>query len=123
MPEWKVVLSESPELNALRWAMDADLPPTPAEEGRRAVIKFLVSRIDGLRVEVFSDEHPPPHFRVAANGEVANYTIQDCIQLNGGLDRHYRTIMEWHAMNKSLLIAAWNERRPSGCPVGHYRPD
>lgn len=33
--------------------------------------KVLVARIDGVKVEVFANEHAPPHFRVIYQGTVA----------------------------------------------------
>ena len=85
-------------------------------------IEFLVGNTESpsLKIEVFANEHPPPHFRVKYAGETANYQISDCEQINGDLKRYYRVIRRWHSKNKSKLIEAWNEFRPSGCPVGKY---
>ena len=82
---------------------------------------FMVDRFAGLKVEVFSNEHPPPHFRVKAAGETANYDISDCVQLNGGLRKYYRAVRDWHAIHKQTLIDEWDKRRPTDCPVGKYR--
>jgi hypothetical protein len=80
-----------------------------------------VDRFADLKIEVFSNEHPPPHFRIKCGNETANYRISDCEQLNGGLKRYHRTIKAWHARNKPKLIEVWNGRRPTDCPVGKYR--
>lgn len=101
-------------LNAL------DVPDKSAIAG---VAPYLVDRIQDLRVEVFSNEHPPPHFRVKCGSETANYQIKDCAQLNGRLKGSYRAIKRWHTENKPKLIEAWNSRRPTDCPVGAYRED
>lgn len=82
---------------------------------------FLVDRFAGLKVEVFAREHGMPHFRVKCGEGSANYTIEDCTQLNGALQRQYRVIREWHAAHKQKLIDAWNSSRPSDCPIGEYR--
>lgn len=91
------------------------------DDGRRLLEEQFVGHIQGLKVEIFSDEHPPPHFRVKYAGETANYAIRDCRQLNGGLKRWYRTVKDWHSENKQALIDTWNRTRPSDCPVGEYR--
>ncbi len=119
MQEWAVRCEDEVALSQLLWALDADIPQPL---GLVEVIKYRVARVKGLTVEVFAKEHPPPHFRVAANGETANYRIDDGTQINGGLLRRRRTIEQWHAQNKQLLIDAWNKRRPTDCPVGEYRP-
>lgn len=79
-----------------------------------------VARFNGLKVEVFSNEHPPPHFRVKYQSESNNFTICECEPLNGGsLRKYFGNIKKWwNDEGKELLIKAWNERRPSDCPVG-----
>lgn len=86
-------------------------------------IQFLVDRFKGMKVSIFANEHPPPHFCVTCGSESANYRISDCVQLNGGFKREYRIIKVWHSKNKEGLVRVWNERRPSDCPVGEYRED
>ena len=115
-PEWSV---EFRERGALLGLLE---PLFRAERALDDDIQFaLVLEVSGLRVEIFSREHPPPHFRVRYAGETANYRISDCVQLNGGLQRHYGFIQKWHARHKDDLIETWNRLRPSNCPVGAYR--
>lgn len=85
--------------------------------------EFLVKEITGLKIEVFANEHPPPHFRVKHADGVANYRISDCVRINGRgkILKHERAIRKWWEDNKGELINAWNNHRPSGCPVGEYR--
>lgn len=91
--------------------------------GRRSLIEETVAKVSGLKVAIFANEHPPPHFRVSCAGDTANFAIKDCEKLNGGLDRWLHTIQSWHKMNKQLLIETWNRTRPTNCPVGAYRED
>jgi predicted DNA-binding protein (UPF0278 family) len=91
------------------------------EEGLRFLNEQLVEQVTGLKIEIFANEHPPPHFRVKYAGETANFTIEDCRQINGGLYKWRRNIKEWHNKNRALLIEIWNNIRPSDCPVGEYR--
>lgn len=90
------------------------------EEGLLPLNEEVVGHIDGLKIEIFPNEHPPPHFRVNYAGETANYAIKDCQQINDGLSKWQRTIKKWHKENKVLLIKIWNTTRPSDCPVGVY---
>jgi type I restriction enzyme, R subunit len=125
----------SREMTGLEWGVPVDDPQMVAQlwvaldkfesesHQPRRTLEFLVDRFAGLRIEVFANEHPPPHFRVKCNGETTNYRISDCEQLNGGLQRYYRVIQDWHATNKRALIDAWNRLRPIDCPVGEYRGD
>lgn len=85
--------------------------------------KRLVSKINGLKVEVFSNEHPPPHFRIIYQGKTANFTISKCEFMNGDRSvlKHQKSIKAWWKMNKQKIIDAWDEGRPSDCPVGRYK--
>jgi hypothetical protein len=86
-------------------------------------IRYAVAMYQGLKVEVFSNEHPPPHFRVQYQGSTANFAIADCRPINGDDEvlRYRRNVKRWWKGNKQLLIKTWNERRPSDCTVGEYR--
>lgn len=85
--------------------------------------KVQVDRLKGLKIEVFSNEHPPPHFRVKFQGSTANYRIKDCKRINGSGEvvRFENNVFKWWKSNKQKLIDIWNERRPSDCPVGVYQ--
>jgi hypothetical protein len=89
--------------------------------GLRSLNEQTIARYHNVKIQVFSDEHPPPHFRVEAGGETANFTIKDCAKLNGKLDAYRYNIQDWHAKHKQLLIDKWNSSRPTGCPVGLYK--
>ena len=85
--------------------------------------KVHVDYLKGAKIEIFSNEHPPPHFRVKYQGSTANYSIKDCSRVNGSGEviRFEKNIIKWWNENKQRLIAIWNERRPSDCPVGVYK--
>ncbi len=82
-----------------------------------------VDRFNGLKVEIFSNEHGKPHFRVKYQGSAANYLIEDCSRINGNgnILLREREIKAWWMDNQSKLISKWNEYRPSDCTVGIYR--
>ena len=115
--EWNATLTDEQAISSLK----NNLVYESKNLGGKESLDYLIDRFNGLKVEVFAREHPPPHFRVVCGGESANYTIKDCRQLNGGLRNVYRTIRKWHEAHRGDLIAAWNQYRPSDCPVGEYR--
>jgi hypothetical protein len=118
MPEWNIVVSE--ELT--KELEDCFLIGAIVDDsGIRYLTEALVDRFNGLKIEIFSNEHPPPHFRVCYQGECNNFTINDCSPLNGdSLKLYFRNIKKWHLKNKNTLITFWNEKRPTDCPVGNY---
>jgi hypothetical protein len=115
--EWVV---EAPAL-AEMLAADFKRGPIINEKGQRLLVEETVDWLNGLKIQIFSNEHPPPHFRVSYAGETANFAIEDCKKLNGGLNKWERNIRAWHAVHKPHLIAVWNRTRPTDCPVGAYR--
>src|SRR5262249_20450266 len=120
--EWTVLFDDDDAVVKLRTALNiSELKRDTQRRLPSDTLFVLVDRFGGLKIEVFSNEHPPPHFRVRCNGETANYRIDNCEQLNGGLGRHYREIKDWHSIHKSKLIQKWNSSRPTDCPVGVYR--
>lgn len=95
--------------------------PVIRDDGTRYLTEETVARFNGMKIQIFSNEHPPPHFRVEYSGETANFSLKDCTRINGGLERWQKNIRIWHGKNKKSLIDAWNRNRPSDCPVGEYR--
>jgi len=83
--------------------------------------KELVARVDGLKIEIYSNEHPPPHFHVRTPNINASFCIESCAKLKGDISRKDLTkIQFWHKHSKSLLIETWNLTRPTDCVVGKY---
>jgi hypothetical protein len=84
-------------------------------------IKQLVAKVNGLRIEIYSNEHPPPHFHVKSPNVNASFDIESCSLLEGSVDgRDKKKIQFWHRHAKPLLINAWNSTRPTNCTVGAY---
>ncbi len=84
-------------------------------------IKQLVARINGLKIEVYADEHPPPHFHVKAPDINVSFSIEDCSLLKGKISAGAeQKVRYWHRHSKATLIEAWNSTRPSNCTVGLY---
>ena len=119
MRRWRVHVPED-LVQELEQSIDGG--PIVDEQGTVAIWKQLVARVQGVKVEIYSDEHGPPHFHVVSGGETNAFCITDCTPLHpGGLVPYFRNIRRWHAKNKPRLIETWNRLRPADCPVGPYR--
>jgi hypothetical protein len=93
-------------------------------DGRQRLlhIKALVSRINGLRIEIYPNEHPPPHFHVTSAEVDASFRIDDCALITGKISRRDLDMIQvWHAGSKRKLVEKWDEMRPTKCSVGAFR--
>jgi hypothetical protein len=83
--------------------------------------KGLVDRVNGLKIEIYPDEHAPPHFHVKSPNINASFSIESCTKLKGKISsKDLSKIRYWYKHSKPLLIDVWNSTRPSGCEVGEY---
>lgn len=115
MADWAISVSAK---LVVELAKEFHSGPIIDDRGRRRLEEALVAEVDGLQVEIFSNEHPPPHFRVRYQGRSANFDICTGEPLTNGLEKWRRNIRKWHAENRQTLIDSWNRRRPTDCPVG-----
>lgn len=93
-------------------------------DGSLYFTKQQVDRIKGLKIEIYPNEHPPPHFHVRGGGINASFSIVDCKHLEGEISNRNKSIIEWwHERSKDLLVNKWNETRPSDCQVGPIKTD
>ena len=84
-------------------------------------IRQLVARVNGLKIVINSNEHPPPHFHVTSPNVNASFSIEGCEKLEGSIrSQDLRKIKYWHQHAKPLLIDVWNSSRPTNCTVGDY---
>ena len=98
------------------------LGPPIGDDENLVEVRMMVGQIGGLKVEIFANEHPPPHFRVVYQGRSNDFSIADCEPMHGhGLKGYWRRIRKWHCDHKNDLINAWDTRRPSNCPVGPFK--
>src|ERR1700682_1872524 len=79
-----------------------DYNPQPLPENFRDAQFHMVDRVNGLRIIIWADEHPPPHFHVAYQGEDASFGILNCARLPGvsGLERYDSVIFRWWLENR-----------------------
>lgn len=84
---------------------------------------YMVDRIGDLKIVIYHNEHPPPHFHVVSSQLNFSMEIETGRMLRGEFPnkRIRRKIESWHSKNKNLLIRVWNETRPTNCKVGPIR--
>jgi len=96
-----------------------NMGPIITEDGRRRIDEVLVDRVGKFRIMIQSKEHPPPHFHVDYNMESNCFRIDDGRPMfTNGLNNYFLNINKWYTKNREKLITAWNDSRPTDCPVG-----
>lgn len=82
-------------------------------------IKQLIAKVNGLKIEIYSKEHSPPHFHITGNNVDAVFSLADGTFLDGKIAGRDRDLIEfWYKRSRSLLVETWNSSRPTNCPVG-----
>ncbi|MFH1568666.1 MAG: DUF4160 domain-containing protein [Gemmatimonadota bacterium] len=67
-----------------------------------------LSRFYGIVIRMYYNDHEPPHFHAAYAGASARIEIESLAILSGALPpRALGLAMEWAAMHRSDLLAAW----------------
>lgn len=81
--------------------------------------RHLLEHLGNLKIELYADEHAPPHFHIKANGINASFSIDSCEPIAGELPSKYeKKVRMWFPHAKPKLIDLWNRTRPIDCPVG-----
>jgi len=124
MSEWRIPFNDTSTARLLSILQIAEAHEDRAA-ARSGFMGLQVEKFKDVKIEIFADEHPPPHFHVQTNKGKASFTISDCELVDGDhfLSRRQKEIRAWHAQHKDDLIKCWNETRPSDCPVGEYREE
>jgi uncharacterized protein YecE (DUF72 family) len=123
-----IVEFRSESLIALEQGMQSGYIVELVEErndGRELVFieKAAAGVLGALKMHIYADEHPPPHFHVKYNGKENSFRIDDASPLypDGDLKKWFKNIKKWHNQNKEELISTWNRMRPEGCSVGPFQ--
>ena len=67
-----------------------------------------VAIIDGVKIQFYPDEHPPPHFHAVFAEFVAQIRINPPTVLRGSLPQSkLKAVMEWTFSNRNGLMLAW----------------
>ena len=125
MSLWEHLISKAESLDDLLMLLERFLSSDDyikEENGKIYVVetRARVDTINGYRIEIYVDEHSPPHFHIVKDRDkLAAYTISDCTKLSGNLPNGVeRKIKFFHECAKDKLIRFWNNTRPGDCDVG-----
>ncbi|PWB58631.1 MAG: hypothetical protein C3F17_18280 [Bradyrhizobiaceae bacterium] len=67
-----------------------------------------VAIINGIRVEFYFDEDPPPHFHARYAEFIAQIEIERLVIVKGSLPNpQLRMVQEWASSRREQLRAAW----------------
>jgi hypothetical protein len=71
-----------------------------------------ISRFYGIVIQMYYDDHGPPHFHVRYSGQRALIGIEDSVVLSGQLSpRALSLVREWAAIHRAELIEDWKLAR------------
>ncbi len=89
-------------------------------EGQVVEVRQLVEKMGAIKIEIYPNEHTPPHFHIKSNGMNASFAIDDCrvLENSGFSTKVIKSIQDWFEHSKSRLIEVWNQTRPDDCIVG-----
>jgi Domain of unknown function (DUF4160) len=76
-----------------------------------------VAMVDGIKIQFYNDEHPPPHFHAEYAEYQAMIRIDTLKVIEGRMPRpQLRKIVAWAKPRRSLLREAWATCRRDGNP-------
>jgi len=77
-----------------------------------------VARVEGVKIQLYADEHPPPHFHAEFAEFRAAIEIDTLRVVKGALPpAKLRSVIEWASVRKAALRSTF-ERAAAGEPVG-----
>lgn len=98
--------------------------PTFYEDGSVSYGRQVVLRCGAVRIEVRPNEHPPPHFHVIGPNISASFAIRNGELLKGNAGpSEMKVVSLMYKGGRNVIIRAWNNSRPSDCPVGLFCED
>lgn len=69
-----------------------------------------VHRVGALKIQIYADDHVPPHFRIVGPDFELLILISGLTILKGARHRpHIAEALEWARENVALLEAKWSE--------------
>jgi len=76
-----------------------------------------ISRFFGIVIQMYYDEHAPPHFHALYSGDEAQITIDPIRLWQGDLpQRALSLVIEWAALHQRELMENWNLARQDQRP-------
>jgi hypothetical protein len=77
----------------------------------------VVAIINGIKIELYFDEHPPPHFHARYAEFIAQINLETLEIIKGSMPRpQMRMIHEWAVPRRGVLRAAWDICSAGGNP-------
>ena len=71
-----------------------------------------VSRFFGMVIQMYYNDHAPPHFHVRYAGQRALIAIETLALIEGQLSsRALGLVLEWAALHQNELLEVWNLAR------------
>lgn len=81
-----------------------------------------ISRFLGVVIQMYRDDHPPPHFHAVYGAFSAQISIRPPAIIRGRLPpRVLGFVTEWAALHESELLRCW-EAAQTDQPVGKIEP-
>jgi len=81
-----------------------------------------VSRFFGIVIQMYVDDHSPPHFHARHAGKEVSVVIDTLAILRGRLSpRAHALVVEWAAMHSDELRTDWDLAR-AGLPLRRIEP-
>ena len=76
-----------------------------------------LSRFYGITIQMYFDDHQPPHFHATYSGDEAVFEIDSLEILQGRLPiRAHALVIEWAALHQMELQRAWNRAKHLEAP-------
>jgi hypothetical protein len=77
-----------------------------------------VAVVEGVKIQLFAQEHPPPHFHAVIAEHRAQIEISSLRVLRGGLPAAKLTVvLSWANDRKEVLLQAWD------CVMAKQKPE
>lgn len=82
-----------------------------AHDGSVIHYRHRVASIEGrLTIELYANDHNPPHFHIRYNEINASFHLHTCEYIIGKITpRDTLKVKEWHKFNKKYLIECWEK--------------
>jgi hypothetical protein len=86
-----------------------------------------VHRAGNFSIQIYANEHPPPHFHIRGNDINASFSIDNFSPMEGcdKLPKKALRLIQYfyESGGRAKLIDCWNRTRPFGCEVGEIEQD
>ena len=68
-----------------------------------------VARVDGVKIQLYAKEHPPPHFHAVTAEFRAQIAIDPLAVINGSLPpAKLKAVLDWASTRQEALMKAWD---------------